>query len=346
MVLSTAAGHTTETLERGAIRFPIHLNAPITRWRLHIRNYNDRFRVAYDHGAQFTGLWLGEHQGKGRFTGPPQRIADPFVLPEGGVEHITPWFSEPLGGNTPRLLSAGWTGAIGPNTAAPAGCFRSHFPERAGQPGRVSYRRKDFAPFSWWLEVEVPRSTQAVSMWGDSIASGTGNHLVIHDSPLAQHCRSIGAIPVHHSYPGTGMVSWTNPQARLWRRWSHLSRVDSVVHFMGHNDLNGGATADTLRQRFQATLPLLRRHVSPRVYVASLLPSSGKSEAANRVRQEHNLWLSTVPHGALGFLDFSAAVSTDAGDALLPDYDCGDHLHLSTAGSDALAAVLAELTRH
>lgn len=343
MVLSTSAGRTTETLRSGAIRFPIHLNARIIRWRLHIRNYNDRFRIAYPRGAMFTGLWIGEHQGKGRFTKPPQHIAGPFVLPDGGAPYSTPWFEAPLGDNTPRLLSIGWTDALGPNTAAPAGCYRSHFPERAGQPGRRSYRRAAYAPFSWWLEVEVPSSTRAVGMWGDSITSGTGNDLVIYESPLAQHCRSIGAIPVHYSYPGSGMIAWVNAKALQWRRWSHLSRVDYVVHFMGHNDLNTFATAGTLQNHFQATLPLLRTNVSSHVYVASLLPSSGKSESTNQARLEHNMWLRSLPHNARGFLDFSAAVSNEASNALIPEYDCGDHLHLSTAGSDALAEVLGDL---
>lgn len=346
LILSAAGGvRPKDSYSKGSVRFPFHVTAPITRWRLHIRNFNDRFNIAYPSGAAFTGVWVGEHAGEGRFRDEPQRVATGFTLPGQGREHVTNWFTAPLGqegGGRERLISLGWRHARAPITRSVAGCYASRDPAAAGRTDGASFSKVPYVPFSWWIEIETPADVRAVAMWGDSLTAGTGNNYVIHDSPLSQYCRRIGAIPIHYCSPGSGMIMWTSPSGAQWTKWSELSPPASVVHFMGQNDLRGAGDLAGMQQRYSDTLENLRVNVCERVLVATLTPSSNKSEQVHSTRLEYNQWLTTQPGGVQGTLDFATAV-VDRGDgrALAAEFDCGDHLHLSTAGSTALADVLS-----
>lgn len=340
--LSSSAGRSTPTPTEGSVRFPLRINALIGRWRLHISNFDDRFQKAFAGEARFNGVWVGEHAGDGMFVGDPVQTHDSFNLSTGGGEYVSPWSEEPLGDDKDALISLGWYGGLGESTLSPAGCFRFTTAEAAGSAAIHGFKRSSYTPFSWWIEVETGANTQAVSMWGDSITTGTGNSLILYDSQLSQFCRTIGAVPVHYSFPGTGMVAWRNPRSRQWRRWGSLSRVDSVIHFMGHNDITPSGSLASMQERFMATIDPLRENVSENVLVASLAPSSNKPPEVNHVRQQYNGWLSECPEGTTDFVDFSGVLADNTDTGLLAPFDCGDHRHLSTAGSTALAR---ELTR-
>lgn len=340
VALSASTLGTTEVVTAGSVRFPLNVNAPITRWRLHIRNFNDRAAQPYLSGANFTGLWVGAAGAGGAFTATPTQIQGAFTLPADGTEVVTTWSNTPIGDGQEMLLSLGWTGATGPNTSSPAGAYRSTEPLGGPWVTGSHMTPTAYVPFSWWIEVETTATTPVVAMWGDSTTTGTGNDFILHQSPLSQYCRTIGAIPVHYSYPGTGMIAWTNANTHQWARWSHLSRVDAVIHFMGQNDLVGAGTLAGMQQRYNDTIENLKTHVSQNVYLATITPHAGKTEAINTVRKSYNTWLATLPGGARDVFGFSAAVQNATNDALLPAYDSGDTLHLSTAGSTALAGAV------
>lgn len=340
VALAISADRRTYQGSRGAVRFPITLAPKTSQWRLHIRNHNDRFDVSYTAGAEVTGIWAGRHVGGGAFADSPRRIHGPFTLLRGGHQFTSPWFTGSIGDGHPALLSLGWDADQGVITSAASGCFITTDPERARVKDSQGFTRAPFSPFSWWLEVETPVTTPVIAMWGDSLSTGTGNKFPVHDSPLAQYCRAIGAIPVHYAYPGTGMGPWTTPSARQWTRWSHLTRPDAAIHFMGTNDLLSAGSVANMQQRFMQTIEALRRNVSPNVHLATLLPSANKPPVVDAVRRAYNHWLSSRPGDALSTIDLATVVSDEHGSALKLAFDSGDGLHLSTAGSAALAAAL------
>ena len=338
VVLSASTNFAPVTIPEGAVRFPLNLNAPTTRWRLCIRNHNYRTSVTSSGGASFTGLWVGKRSGQtAAFASAPTQVSGPFTLPTGGGDFALPWVHNvPLGDGADLLLSLGWTGA-GEATRSPAGCYRSTSSTTGGATSGAGYTADVSVPFSWWIEVETTATTPVVAIWGDSISCGTGNDFPIHESPLSQYCRLIGAIPFHAGYPGTNMGAWepSGSNYAAWDRFAHLSRPDAVIHFMGQNDLITADLAE-MKRRHDATIGLLKQHVSPNVYYATLTPTSTKSAAQNTIRKNYNEWLRTLPNGRDVF-EFGPAVANANNDALLPVYDSGDALHLSTAGSTALA---------
>lgn len=341
LALSASTATSSETVATGAVRFPLKANAPIPRWRLHIRNHNDRTNTSYPAGASFTGLWAGlAGAAAGAYASAPAQISGPFTLPADGSEHVTPWSSHPIGDGRDVLLSLGWTGAAGPNTSSPAGCYRSTEWSADDDITGGRYTRSAYAPFSWWIEAETPATTPVVAAWGDSITAGTGNDLILHDSFLSQYCRRIGALPVHYAYPGSGMSAWVNANTYQWTRWAHLARADAVIHFMGQNDLNGAGTLAAMQDLYWATIGHLGAHVSQNIYLATITPHANKTTEINSVRKAYNNWLKTLPGAARDVFDFNAAVRNATDDALLPAYDSGDTLHLSTAGSSAVQATI------
>ena len=69
--------------------------------------------------------------------------------------------------------------------------------------------------------------------------------------------------------------------------------------------------------------------------------SAGATSAEETQVAIYNQWVrsGTVNTGADGYFDFDSAI--DAGGALKPIYDSGDHLHPNSAGAAALANVIA-----
>lgn len=342
LVLTAATGTGEDTGTSGAIRFPIHYGAELTRWRLHVRNHNYASGVSYQAGGQVTGVWLGTGW-DGAFDTAPTQVAGPLTIPSGGGDAVTPWISTPVPANVHQMVSVGWT-AYGDyrKVLAPGGGWVSGTRSSAGYASGAGYSLANWLPFDWWIEAETAATTPTVAGYGDSITAGTGTTILVHDSWLSQYARTIGALPVHYAYPGSGMVLWTNPADPKWTRWADLPLADAVIHFMGQNDLGTATSAAIMRDRFEETMPMVKAHISPNVYAATITPHAGKTAAQNTVRREHATYLRTLPLGVRDLFDFAAAVSND--DTTLRDEFRGgggtDELHPNTAGAAAMAEAI------
>lgn len=115
--------------------------------------------------------------------------------------------------------------------------------------------------------------------------------------------------------------------------------VCGTVDAGGINDLRAGVTAAALiaaKQQLLATA-----HIAGLRYFLTTLTSDTGSTGATLTEAAqiaaYNTWVRSGT-GADGYFDFDAAV--DAGGALKPAYDSGDHLHPSSAGAAALANVV------
>jgi lysophospholipase L1-like esterase len=342
LALTAATASGEDAAGAGAIRFPLHYGATVTRWRLHVRNYNYASGTPLTSGGTVTGVWLGKGWA-GAFTAAPTKVADGLTIPTDGSEVVTPWISAPLDAGVQQMLSVGWTASTSsPKVRTAGGAWVSASSGTASAQSGAGFSVSSWVPFDWWIEAETAPTTPTIAGYGDSITAGTGTSLILNDSWLSQYARSIGALPVHWAYPGSGMVLWTNPADQKWTRWADFPLADAVIHVMGQNDLGTATTAAIMRERFETTLPMIRAHISPVVAVSTVTPHANKTEAQNAVRREHAAWLKTLPHGVIDVFDFAAAVSTDD-TVLRPEYRGGngtDELHPNTAGAAALAAAI------
>jgi len=122
-----------------------------------------------------------------------------------------------------------------------------------------------------------------------------------------------------------------------------------IIVFMGINDLGFSGTVDPEAAPVMAAelidgyrqLVRQARAAGVKIYGATLLPFEGAASGyytadKEAVRQAVNGWIRSA--GELdAVIDFDAAVRDPARPSrLLPEYDDGDHLHLSAAGQRAL----------
>lgn len=114
----------------------------------------------------------------------------------------------------------------------------------------------------------------------------------------------------------------------------------TVIDAGGINDIRAGVSAATLiaaKQQLIATT-----HAAGLKYYLTTLTamtgSSGDSAAEETQLAAYNAWARSGTTGADGVFDFDAAI--DAGGAIKPVYDSGDHLHPNSAGAAALANII------
>lgn len=339
----SANGATVESISAAALRFPVSFGAPVARWRVHVSNWNHQSNTGKSGAVSFTGLWFGEADTNGVHGTAPAKVESAFTTPSNGSEYVTGWINHPMDPGKVYALSAGFTTASGQeNWKSLGSCWRGTNPASANgtaTPGGAS----NFAPFDWWIEAETPVHTPVVAGWGDSITSGSGTSKPVYDSWLSQYARSKGALPVHYSYPGSMMNYWTGPTDHKWHVYDgyDLARPDSVIHFMGQNDLLNAASSSDMAGRFLTTLPDLRAAVADTVYLATITPSSAKTADQTAIRRTYNTWLAKLPGGAVDAFDFADAVDDGTDSALAPEYDSGDGLHPTTAANAAMAAAVA-----
>lgn len=320
-------------------RVPLNFNAPITRWRLHIRNTNPRLGGVRTGAVSFTGLWHGEHAGDGAFATAPTQLRGGFATPADGSDWTSAWFNAPLGDNTDYLLSFGYTAPSAPYSLI-GGAWRSASPADAAATAPAVTKVVQ-APFSMWVEAETYATTPVVAVFGDSLSVGVGSTLPVHDSWLSQKMRTDGGLPVHYAHSGDSMLGWANTSADKWTRWSHLARPDSVVVGIGSNDLARGDSLNSMQALLASTLANLESRVSSTIYLANIMPRNGwpvgSSEEATR--RTYNTWLGNLPLGTRDVFDFAASISDDD-ETIKPEYNA-DGTHLNTAGyaQNALAVV-------
>lgn len=326
-------------------RLPLNFAAPVPRFRVHIRNWNPRFGTARTGAVTFTGLWLGKHAGGGAFTAAPEQLRGGFATPEDGSDWVSSWFHSPTGKLDDYLLSFGYTAPAAPqglvgggwNTADPADAS-------AVAPALLA---NVWAPFDIWLEAETPATTAVVAVLGDSLSSGVGATLPVHDSTLSQKMREVGGLPYHIASSGESMFGALTINPSKVTRWAGLAKPDAVLWAIGSNDIADGATLATLQQRFTDLLPAIQT-LSSTVYLANIMPrtawvAGGPEETTRRL---YNQWLDSArPGAARDYFNFAASVSADD-ENILPQYDSADGTHLNTAGYAANSAAIVRPMSH
>lgn len=338
LTAATASGENTNT--EGSIRFPIRYGARITRWRIHVRNHNYASGVSYSSTGNINGVWFGPGT-NGAFAASPNQVASAMTV--SGSDTVTPWINTPIEANQEYVLSMGWTSTSAPKVQTAGGGWTASSSSSASAQSASAFSVTYFMPYDWWIEAETEATTPTVAGYGDSITAGTGTDQILATSWLSQFARQNRALPIHWAYPGSGMSLWLNASDQKWSRWNDFPQADAVIHFMGQNDLGTATTAAIMKQRFDTVMPLIKEHISPNVFAATITPHAGKTSEQNAVRRQHANYLRTLPLGLRELFDFAAAVSSDD-IALKPEYRGGplgtDELHPNTAGGAAMAATI------
>lgn len=250
----------------------------------------------------------------------------------------------------------------------------------------TSYRTPDGAgdataevgatPFSatftgtWWLkaiDVQSAASAGAVVAFGDSITDGTCSTLDAHDRwedllavRLALQREAAGRgrwRAVLNEGIGGNTVTREGLQPvpdsptgveRLDRDVLSHHGVDTVVLFMGTNDIRRGASAAQVMEGMTSIAQRVRV-AGHRIYAATIIPRHNQPAGANtpwdasktRIRNEVNAWLRSGKAPVDAVVDFDE-VMRDASDAdrIRPAFDCSDGIHPSPRGYFAMGSAL------
>lgn len=204
--------------------------------------------------------------------------------------------------------------------------------------GRVNGTRRTEMPFELWLEVEVPATTPAIGLVGDSNSVGVNTTIPIHDAWMSQYCRRMGYFPVLYGHSGDGMSQAQTIAHYKWNRWNHLDRPDVVVHANGANDIpntEGGLTLAQMQAWARAEWEISDAKISKNKHGAVI--KSRSSGINNTVRVQYNNWIKSLPTPLRDWHDIASPVTVNDAGGTLPQYVSSDGIHMTTAGQKAIA---------
>lgn len=186
-------------------------------------------------------------------------------------------------------------------------------------------------------------SPHQVWMLGDSLTSASGHY----GTSLQQ---ALGA-SWEAKYAGVPGNTTTQMIARFVGDVLNARTAEYIIIWGGVNDIAGGASASTIKTNLK-TLYTMASNTGVRVVAVTIAPFSGDAgwessgSAARAVQDEVNTWIRAIQPGVDHVIDaYAVLVDPNTPYMLLPAYDDGGHIHLSTAGYAAIgAAVYAGVT--
>ncbi|MGP5391286.1 SGNH/GDSL hydrolase family protein [Glutamicibacter arilaitensis] len=328
----------------------------VQRWRLHIRNFNDRASKAYAGSLTLKGMGIGEMAATsdGSLTnqwqstkGRPVILNDGQTTSSSAAEFVSPWVEDyPLDPTKNYVIFYGYTGAAQDNHAAHAGGWS--LPSSASVfNATMTGTQVSEAPLDIWLELEVPEDTPAYAYFGDSLTAGQSSTYPVFDSWAKKHARAHGAIPVMYAQSGGQMSEFMDGGKFIYQKYINtrdlISKPDRLYWSMGSNDLWAtGADLATMITRFHAVYKLLTAVTSKNVVFTTILPRHNASDPAEAERKQWNDWLrDNGPSYGLLTLETAAAVEDATGNVLDIRWTASPtDIHLNTAGYARFASVV------
>lgn len=336
---------------------PMTFAARVHRWRVHIRNTNDRTANTMTGSLTLT-VGFGEMVRNADGTPSPNIVAGTYtqivgaaVTSSAGNEYVSPWCEKPLAANKDYVLRYGFTGAAGQQvnylegggwTLANLAAMDDDTPASPALTNR--------SPLDVWVELEVDPSTPNYAYFGDSLTVGQGATLPVYDSWPAKHARARGAIPTFYAHSGARMSEFTSASNIKLNKYNlaayngTISKPTVLYWAMGSNDLF--AEFKTVTQMLDAmaiTYPLITDVTSRNVVMCTVLPRLDAGDAMEVIRREWNEYITmNLPRGTLAVYDAAAALTVPAGDTLNLKWQTapGD-IHLNSAGYAKFATQVA-----
>lgn len=342
---------------QGNHRLPFRLPVAASRVRVHFANRND----ANDTGYTVPDLrinqfcYIGEHKYEngaptGQFVDTPVNASGVGTLPlPDAQEYAGEWMDVDLEPNVEYLFSYSYYNPSGAQMAQGMGA--SWLSGATGNVDKldVSLTKRGVAPLAVWLEVEVPANVPVLGWVGDSLLVGREATMWLHDSPAWVHGMASRVMPRLYASAGSRITDWTGaPSSPRWTRWAGLGKCDAAIIQLGSNDIfdydnRASEVQDVMAQRLADLVPLVRQHVSDRIYYATIMPRNTKTWSPEFVNawRAWNDYLGTLPHGAVGCIDFASAVAARGDDARIAEHlVAGDGTHLLTGGYSAMASAV------
>lgn len=336
------------TTAQGTARYPVKFAAPVTRFKVHIRNYSYGDATGYTGNVALTGLWWGEGRYNldsyldGAFTAAPTQINGASTI-SGTTEWVSGWITVNADAGTDHLLSLGWSTSTGAPTNIVSSWTRRWVSTSAAnasqQAPTVTGSDGPGAPFDIWLECEIPASTPVVAFIGDSITVGN----MYDQSFPTRYGQAHRAWPVVFGHFGGRLSDWGTGSTDRWTRFGSVA-ADAVVLMCGINDVGADATLNDLKNRFNNVRARIVTYLGTRIFVATLLPTNGDTTSGGRetVRANYNAWLKFMRSGINGTLDTARTVSATS--STLTTAYTWDGTHLSADGAVQVAAAIPHLT--
>ena len=345
------------TIVQGNHRLPFRLPAGASRVRVHFANRND----ANDTDYAVPDLrinqraYIGEHKYEngaptGQFVSAPVDASGigTLYLPD-AQEYTGEWMDVDLKPNVEYLFSFSYYNPSGARIEQGMGA--SWLAGATGDVNKldVSLTKRDVAPLAVWLEVEVPANLPVLGWVGDSLLVGREAEMWLHDSPAWVHGMAHRVMPRLYASAGSRITDWTGaPSSPRWTRWAGLGKCDAAIIQIGSNDIfdydnRASEVQGVMAQRLAELVPLVRQHVSERIYYATIMPRNTKAWSPEFVDawRGWNDYLETLPHGAVGCIDFASAVAARGDDARIAEHlVSADTVHLLSGGYAAMAGAV------
>lgn len=334
-----SVGNSTTSITQRSERHPMSWNAPINRFRVHIRNGEYRIGQFATGAIPFTGLWFGpQGANPGDYASAPTLLHGAFTTPADGGEWVSRWFPYSLAAGAKYMLSYGFTVTAGQKFYYHVGnSFATNMAADAsavdGPPG------SGLPLLDVWIEAETLAGTPVIGSLGDSISCGVGATSPVQDSWLNKYAFEKKALPVHYGGSSETLANSLDVNMEKWTRWSGMARPDALIMALGSNDIFTGATLATVQANMGNVIAAVRAYVSDSVHLGTITPRTGVTGAQEDVRRSFNAWAKTLPLGTRDVFDFSAAVSSDD-ETIIPEFDA-DGIHMTTAGYAAMSGAIA-----
>ncbi len=221
----------------------------------------------------------------------------------------------------------------------------------------------DMCPFLHTIEILAPAEAYSVVAFGDSITAQTWPDrlkrrvMELGRTDVAVVRKGIGGSRILREYTVRQYDAYGKKGTDRFAREVLLPGVKKVFILHGINDiihptdgvdvyrpLSELPTAREMIEGLQYYIETAHAH-GIEVYLSPVLPFRGHSAfCAHReaIREEVNRWIreEAKVEGVLAFAD--AVTDPQTPTALYPAYDCGDHLHPSNAGAQAMADSIPE----
>ncbi|MGQ5692140.1 SGNH/GDSL hydrolase family protein [Rhodococcus erythropolis] len=346
-------------------RHVIKMPATTTRWRIRLRNYDTYFMANGTAPLTGTSIIVGEqvdpgsegNSGNFRPGTAVTVVPGPFTVPNTSAFYESVWFTA-----SDRQFVAGQTYVIGWGasstaqqlSAATGEAFIFSTAADATNPGTSAPTppvgtSTQGVPIDFQIEYETTTTMPAWLFIGDSIMEG-------YTGIVGTAAAAIRPYPSYNSYPhqwgrntralahniaqfASTSTQWATLSEDRWTR-TNLGNAyfDGAVIGIGSNDCAAGLSLATYKANMATIVAKVRSTIGADkpIYLANIIGRTGVT-AANK--NAYNDWLSTLPFGVTGLIDFDSALTTPASTTLLGTISA-DAVHPNSTGQAAMARIL------